>query len=342
MLKLHTTFLFVLIFSSNPLLAQVNFESDVSNRGTVAAAFLEIGVNARAQAMGGAYSAMRGSSDMIYWNPAGLAYVDGISGSFTNTQWLAETTFNFASFAIPIPGIKTVFATSFTTLGVPEQQVRSFNGNLTGEFYDARDYALNISVATRLIPSFSVAVSTKYISQRIWSEKATGLGFDFGVSYETPINGLLMGASITNFGGDMSMDGRNLNDIIDPDPNNEGVTNIPVKLETDEFPLPQMFRFGLAYEYNIDDFSTTTSIDLNHPRGSTESMNIGFETGFKDLIFLRAGYQNLFEDDHINGLTFGVGIQSMISSSKRFAFDYAMSDWGLLGNAHRFSMNFSL
>ena len=322
--------------------AQLPFVKDVSNRGTVAAAFLEIGVNARAEAMGGAYTAIQGNSDMIYWNPAGLAFVDGISTSFSNTEWLAETSFNFATMAIPIPAIRGVIATSFTTLGVPEQSVRDFDGAETGERYDARDYAVNISLASRLTDKFSFGVTTKYINQRIWSEKAVGVGFDVGVSFQTPLDGLTLGSSISNFGAEMSMGGKNLVEVIDPDPENSGTENIPVKYITEGFPLPQIFRFGLAYQFDAGDFNSTSSLDLMHPTGSTESVNLGTELGFKNLIFARAGYQSLFERDHINGLTFGLGIQYKLNNKETFAFDYALSDWGILGKAQRISMSIKL
>lgn len=342
MKKLSLILLIIILGAHNRVQAQLSFVKDVTNKGTAAAAFLEIGVNARAEAMGGAYAAQQGYADMIYWNPAGLAFVDGIAGSFSNTEWLAETSFNFATMAIPIPAIKGVIASSFTTLGVPEQEVRSHTGELTGERYDARDYAVNISVASRLTDSFSFGVTTKYINQRIWSEKATGFGFDVGVSFKTPLEGLTMGSSISNFGSDMSMTGKNLTDVTDPDPENVGVDNIPVTYDTDAFPLPQIFRFGLAYEFEFDDFTSTTAVDLMHPTGSTENMNLGTEIGFKNIIFARAGYQSLFEKDHINGLTMGVGIQYMLNSKETFAFDYALSDWGLLGKAHRISMSIKL
>lgn len=335
----------VLLFSVllvETMQAQIPFVRNVSNKGTVSAVFLEIGVNARAEAMGGAYAGMRGNADMIYWNPAGVAYLPGISASFSNTQWLAETSFNFASFAVPIPKFNGVLAASFTTLGVPEQNVRSFNGELTGEKYDARDYAVNLALAVRLSEQFSFGVTTKYINQRIWSERATGVGFDFGVSYQTPVEGLSMGSSVSNFGADMSMGGRNLNEIIDPDLENEGVTNIPVTYETEAFPLPQIFRFGLVYDFDLGPFTSTNAVDLMHPTGSTESMNLGTELGFNDLIFARAGYQNLFERDQINGLTFGLGIQYKLNAQQTFAFDYAWSDWGMLGAAHRISMSINL
>lgn len=341
-LSIRHLLLIVFFLISLNVSAQVEFVKNVSNKGTVAASFLEIGVNARAEAMGGAYTAQRGNSDMIYWNPAGLAFVDGVSTSFSNMEWLANTSFNFASVAVPLTTINSVLAGSFTTLGVPEQAVRADNGDLTGEFYDARDFAVNLSLATRLTETFSFGISTKYISQRIWSEKAVGVGFDFGVNYETPIDGLRIGASISNFGDDVSIGGKNLKDIIDPDLQHQGVNNIPVQYVTEEYPLPQIFRFGIAYDWKSELMSLSSAIDLMHPTGSTESMNLGLEWGFKELVFARVGYQNLFEKDHINGLTLGAGIQYKLNHSESFTFDYALSEWGILGKVHRISVGISL
>jgi hypothetical protein len=213
----------------------------------------------------------------------------------------------------------------------------------TGEFYDARDFAVNVSISARLIPTFSFGLSGKIINQRIWSEQGSQFALDAGVYYETPLAGLSIGASISNFGSDIALAGKNLNDIIDPDPGNEGITNIPVVYKTDGAPLPQIFRFGLSYSIPLPLRSALiTSVDLMHPTGSTESVNMGVEYGFNDMLFLRAGYLNRFERDSINGLTLGGGLKYTLKDRSDFAFDYAYSDWGILQNVHRISVGVSL
>ena len=317
-----------------------DFVTNVSNKGTVAAAFLEIGVGARAEAMGGAYTAQSGSADMIYWNSAGLAFLDGFAASFTHTEWLAGTSFDFFSLAAPLPFFNSVIGASFTTLAVPEQPVRTIEApEGTGEFYDARDFAVNLSISARLIPTFSFGLSGKIINQRIWSEQGSQFALDAGVFYQTPLPGLSIGASVSNFGADIQLAGKNLNDIIDPDPANRGIENIPVEIKTDQAPLPQIFRFGLSYETSLPGRgSLVTSVDLMHPTGSTESMNMGIEYGFNNNFFLRAGYLNRFERDSINGLTLGGGLKFTMRDRSDFAFDYAYSDWGILEAVHRISV----
>ncbi len=325
---------------SLPEVSAQDFVTNVSNKGTVAAAFLEIGVGARAEAMGGAYTAQSGSAEMIYWNPAGLAFIDGVGASFTHTEWLAGTSFDFFSLAAPLPFFNAVVGASFTTLAIPEQEVRTVEApEGTGEFYDARDFAVNVSLSARVIPTFSFGLSGKVINQRISSEQGSQFALDAGVFYETPLPGLALGASISNFGGDISLTGKNLNDVIDPDQVNSGISNVPVEYKTDASPLPQIFRFGVSYTTLLPgNGSLVTSVDLMHPTGSTESMNMGVEYGFNDLIYFRAGYLNRFERDSINGLTLGGGLRYTLQDRSDFVFDYAYSDWGILQNVHRISV----
>lgn len=322
------------------------YETDVNNKGTVAAAFLEIGIGARAEAMGGAYTAQAGRAEMIYWNPAGLAYLDGFSTAFMHAEWLADTNFDFFTLSTPLPFFNAVLGASFTTLAVPEQPVRTpLEPEGTGEFYDARDYAVNVTFAAQLISSFSFGVTGKYISQRIWSETASQFALDVGVYYQTPLRGLAIGSSISNFGDDMRMSGKNLTNIIDPDRANRGVENIPVAYRTDPAPLPQIFRFGLAYETPLPARSSlSTTVDLVHPTGSTESVNVGLEYGFNELLFLRAGYLTREADlqGRLDGVTLGAGLQYVLQNRSRFVFDYAWTDWGLLNNVHRISFGIYL
>ena len=338
-----------------PAAAAQSFETNVSNKGTVAAAFLEIGVGARAEAMGGAYAAEAGRLEMVYWNPAGLAYLDGLGASFTHAEWLAETSFDFAAVAAPLPFFNSVVGFGFTTLGVPDQAVRTPEApDGTGELYNARDFAAALSFSARLIPAFSFGVTTKLVSQRIWTETARQVAFDVGVYYRTPLPGLAMGASILNFGPDLALSGKNLTGIVDPDPFNTGIENIPFEYRTDGHPMPQTFRFGLCYARPLPAArsSFTTTVNLLHPTGSTESMSLGFEYGFADVLFLRGGYQNLFERNwwrgadegvlgrrQVNGLTLGAGIQYRLRDRSRFVFDYAWADWTLLDKVHHLSFS---
>ena len=98
-----------------------NFKENVTNVGTSAAAFLEIGVGARALALGGAFTALANDASALYWNPAGLIQLNSISVSANHTDWLAETNFEYFGLVLPA-GNRLAFGLSLTVLDYVDKQ----------------------------------------------------------------------------------------------------------------------------------------------------------------------------------------------------------------------------
>ena len=61
--------LFIICFLVN----QSFYSQNVSKTGTTAASFLEIGVGAAANGMGGAFVGLANDASTLYWNVAGIA-----------------------------------------------------------------------------------------------------------------------------------------------------------------------------------------------------------------------------------------------------------------------------
>jgi len=316
------------------------FVRNVSGTGTTAAAFLQIGVDARAMAMGGAYASLAMDAAALYWNPAGIAWIPRIEATFTHSNWLANTNYDFIGLTIPIYTLNSTVGLSFYSLGYDDQPVRTIKQpNGTGEFYGARDIALGLTYAISLTDRFSFGLTTKYIQQRIWSETGAAFGMDIGIFYHTMLKGLRLGASMSNFGSEISLHGRNLKTIKDPDETVSNYDRVPVDYSTSSFPLPLLFRFGISYQAKFGNYNSfILTADVLHPNNRTESINLGLEYGLGEMFFLRAGYQNLFERDSINGLTAGAGVAYSIRGSMGFRLDYSWADWGFLQNAQRFSV----
>lgn len=328
-----------LLFSTG-LFAQ--FETEVSGIGTNAATFLEIGVGARAMAMGGSYAAVANDPTALYYNPAGIVWLDGMQVEVMHNEWLVGTKHDFVGVVVPIPFLTSSIGISFLNLDYGEQPVRTVERpEGTGENYSARDYAVALSYALALTDRFSFGMSGKYINQRIWSESGSAMALDLGIYYNTIIKGLKLGISMNNFGNEISLYGRNLDSTIDPDDKNENVDRVPVSYKTGSYALPLLFRVGICYEQNLGALgSALVTMDLNHPSNSTESINMGAEYGLGGTFFIRGGYANMFEKDHINGLTVGGGVDYQNPGSVGYRIDYAFTDWGVLENSHRFSVGF--
>ncbi len=167
------------------------------------------------------------------------------------------------------------------------------------------------------------------------------MAIDAGVLYELPFQAFL-GASISNFGSRGSYDGRDLRIRYDQNPDKYGDnSSLPAALETEDYPLPIFFRVGVGYPIAIGRVSDlVVMVDAFHPNDNEESISVGAEWSFQDLLFLRGGYQNLFLDDTEAGLALGAGLL-VNASGFRFRFDYAWNDYGLLGDAQRFTVGFS-
>ncbi len=323
------------------LQAQIDNTQTISKTGTTAAQFLKIGVDARATAMGGAFVAMSGDLSAMHWNPAGLGYMTGIETRFTHNQWLAEMDFNYLAFAFDVREFG-VLGVGITSLSVPDDIVRTVEQpEGTGALFSASDLAINLTYARQLTDRFSLGGSVRYIRQNLWHMTASAVAGDLGALFITPFKNVRLGASITNFGGDMRLNGRDIRFSNDPDLDNQGnVEFVNALYETDVFPLPLLFRVGIASEfYKNDKLRVSFGIDALHPNDNAESLNGGAELAFSETFFLRGGYATLFRNDTEEGLTLGGGIHYRLwGGSTLVKIDYAYADFGLLENVQRFSL----
>ncbi len=328
----------LLLLMSEWLLGQ--YSKNVTNVGTTAATFLEIGVGARAIGMGGAFVATANDVSAMYWNPAGIAQLNRMQAIFVHTDWLVDITYDYAGMVFPLGGLGVV-GMNLTTLNMGEMQVRTIDRpEGTGEYFDARDLAIGLAYAMNITNRFALGFNVKFISQTIWKEQARGFAIDIGTLYQTPWKGLRIGAALTNFGTDMKMTGNDLLVYHDIDPYQLGNNDrIFAELQTDAWPLPLNFQLGLAYDLLDDERQhLTVEMDAMHPIDNSESMNLGLEYSFLNRYFLRAGYRNLFLKDSEEGFTLGGGVEMPLMGNLKAGVHYAYADFGRLQNIHRFTL----
>ncbi|MBN1541268.1 PorV/PorQ family protein [candidate division KSB1 bacterium] len=315
-------------------------DRDVSKVGITAAPFLEIGVGARAIGMGGAFVGTADDASALFWNTAGIARLKRRELFFMHAEWLAEIDFDYAAAVVPL-GNAGVLGLSLTALNTGDMAVRTeAQPEGTGEIFSATDLCFGLSYALSLTDRFSIGLSGKYIHQKIWHETAAGFALDLGTLFVTGFHGLRIGAALSNFGTDMRMQGKDILVFHDIDPyilgNND---RVPAHLETETWPLPLIFQFGLAVEAWQNPLNRLTlAADAIHPYDNTESINLGLEYAFRELAFVRAGYRDLLLRDAEQGLTFGAGLATRVVGSFNLRIDYAYADFGRLQHVQRFSL----
>jgi len=338
MSKHSVTIIAMLIFTAGPVSAQ--FETKVTGVGTTAASFLEIGVSARALGMGGAYTSVIDGPAALSYNPANIVWLQGTQVEFMHNQWFINSSHDFVGVVIPLSIYRSTIGFNYVGLNYDDQPVRTVSRpEGTGEMYSAGDYSLALTLAKALTDRFSFGLSLKYIEERIWNSRGNAGAVDMGIFYQSRLDGLQIGMSISNFGTELQLIGRDLDTTVDPDEDNENVDRIPSTFKTDAYPLPILFRAGISHKKKLGSIgSLLTTADVLHPTNTTESINLGFEFGFKDMFFVRSGYNNLFEENAENGLTLGVGIDMLLQKRWGMRFDYAYADWGILGYTSRISL----
>jgi len=181
--------------------------------GDYAAAFLEIGVGARALGMGGAFCSVVDDGTAFYWNPAGLAFIkkpqlSGMYGPQFGSVKNPLGNYHFLGYVHPLPR-NAVLAVNWIRLSVDEIPIYSElqgdtywdrlhdislrpSGEPEGFIADKED-AVYFSFALmnrwdvdlgwsyhRVVVEVPFGVNLKWIRQSLGDGEASGLGLDVG------------------------------------------------------------------------------------------------------------------------------------------------------------------
>lgn len=311
-----------------------------SKISTTAAQFLGVSVGARALGMGGTSVASAFDVSSIYYNPGAFSQVHRSQVLVSTTDWLVGSKFRWLGTMIDVDGTNAV-GLSVTQLAYGEEMVTTEESpEGTGERWSAQDLAVALSYSRNLTDRFSIGGTAKYISQSIWNESASTFAFDIGLLFVTGFHDMRLGMSIANFGGDMKMDGRDLRKVIDIDASNAGSNKLNLaNLVTDPWPIPLIFRVGVAMDFVKNENTTVTfECDALRPSDNVEVVNVGAEVTFMNMISLRGGYKSLFQIDSEEGLTFGAGVKYDQLGSMGLEVNYAYQQFGKFGNLNTFSL----
>jgi len=326
---------------SAALTAQAQFIRNVSKVGTTAASFLSIEVGSRALGMGGGFVGMADDASALYWNVGGIARLPRSEVLLSHTRWLADINFDYAGVVLKL-GPDQALGFSLTNMTMGEMEVRTvFYPEGTGERFTASSFALAGSYGWNITDRFSIGFTAKYVHESIWHMRASGFALDVGTLFTTPFRGMRLGMSISNFGTKMRLEGKDTQVTHDIDPVKTGNNDkIIAHLHTDKWPMPLIFRVGVAMELLQDEWNrVSVGVDAIHPNDNTEYLNVGMEYEFRGYFFARAGYKSLFLRDGEEGLTAGLGLRYPVTATVVLKADVAYCDFGRLDNVQKVSLS---
>jgi len=292
-------------FTSFSLLCFINCAS-AAGAGSATADFLNIGVGAKAAALGGAMTAGAEGTDAMYWNPAGLSELKLAEAAFSHTIWTLGTSHMSAGYAIPLKGQAAigVLLNYFSSGDIPKVD----NTGLSTGNFSASDLSAAFCFSKKIIDSMAVGFNLKLISSSIDDTSGSAFAADLGLKYILS-RSIILGAGVFNLG-------TNLKHIL-----------------VDEA-LPMNIKAGILMK--LADVSL--SADLILPSAGSFGLSTGAEyllpLGEDISIAARAGYSTAVS---AGGLASGIGF--VIGGIN---LDYAFLMFGDLGNNHRFSIKIKL
>jgi hypothetical protein len=266
------------------------------------AEFLLLPVGARATALGQAATTEGGTTEAIFWNPAGLA--DIVRGEFAVHHYDAFFgTGDALAIAAHNARLGTLAVAGYlVNYGDLDLTSRDGSGLPIGRI-SPRNVALSVSYATDLGAGVDVGLTYKLVQFRVDCSGdctdvpgavATTHAADLGFRFAFATIPLVVGVSVRNVG-----------------------FKLQVENSAQADPLPTRFAVGIAYAVvrpapsrALDRLDVRVLADVQGAVGRSQQAAVtlfGVESGVGDLIRIRGGYS--FLDSDARGPSLGVGVK---------------------------------
>ncbi len=245
--------------------------------GNTGMSFLKLGVGAESIAMGEAYSSLSDDATSVIYNPARLSFGEKKNLTLMHNSSIQDLSNDFVAAKFTFG--KLAVAIGLLRSSVNDIEIRSTPGQSEGTF-NSENLSVGLSFAYKISPTLAVGFTGKALYEKIYIDDASGIGFDIGGSYEK--DNLSFSAVIANLGG--------MN-----------------HLRSTSTELPTLIRLGSGYKFAKNDFNFRLGLEgFKVLDGGSFHIHSGGEVGYKDFIFVRAGYLSGYEN---RSFTTGLGFK---------------------------------
>ncbi len=304
--------------------------------------FMALGVGGRALGMGGAFVAVANDVTSGYYNPAGLANLNYPQIALMHSEQFGNLV-NYDYGAVAIPYDKDMsFGLSVMRLGVdgiPDTRNALYDANGDGIIdikddrldysriteFSNQDWAFYLTFAKRQTNNFYWGVNAKIIKRDLAEYSATGIGFDVAAFY-MPFENLFLGANLQDATTTLIAWSTGRNELVSPTLKVGGAYKFVEILSGYIMPVLDLdIRFEnrrFASNFNIGPVSF--------------DMHAGFEYNFKNVVSVRAGYND------VKQFTIGAGVKlPKLNIDYSFA-RFSSSEIDRLPDTHRISLMLTL
>lgn len=329
------------VFALASLLFSFQLEGQNIRVGQVGFRFLDNPVSAEAIGRGGLGIVMLNNSNAVYWNPAGLGWMQGkFDLNMNYTKGIVDIdhhslvcAYRYRSFAFAVD----YFAVDYGSLNGTRRANTPEGFIETGEFTPQAN-VIGISLSQKVSNRFSFGTRVKSAYQNLGIAYIAPSGtdvddenfddliktktynlrvgiFDVGAIYDFQSHGIRFGVTINNVSRE-------------------------VKYANNSFPLPFSVNFAMAFnplsfvpmEFNAE--ALTVGMEVSRQRDFDERIRFGAEYNYKNLITMRAGYMGNYDQ---RGITCGFGLQQKYFNTL-LNVNYAYQDYGIFNAVHVLSL----
>lgn len=340
------------------------FAGNPDRAGGAGATQLNINPFARGTGLGNSNTALVKGVESFYLNIGGLAYAQGTEVAFSRMTFLAGAGVYINNLGLAQPlgedgagGVLGLGMTSWDFGSIPITTVDQPDGTLPS--YSPQIMNFNASYAKKFSNSITGGFLIRLVSEGVSDVRATGVGFDFGVQYQTSFSpkkkkikkeDFHLGISARNIGPDLTYTGPGLSFRA---LNSSTGADRRALFDADKFNLPALVNIGLAYDMRLDKGEETyfhrLSATGNFQYNAFQSNILGFgaEYAFKEMFMVRAAYNiqnnNSLSHDANNpsnlspdyGLWAGATLQIPVSKGgTAFALDYSYAPTRIFNGFH--------
>jgi hypothetical protein len=307
--------------------------------------FMNIGVDAAALGMSNAVTSSTNDVNSGYWNPAGLLHLEDHQVALMHANYFANIAqYDYIAYAKPIDK-QSAWGASLIRFGVDNimntTELIDSQGNIDYNrisLFSTADYGFTFSYARKLnFSALQYGVNAKVIRRVIGKFASSwGFGFDAGLQFEkNDWQFGLMLRDITTTYNVWNIDEAAYKKIADAIPGQNQELPESTEITAPKAQLGLSKKFIIRYDYSI---LAAANINMRFAKTndliSTDFMSIdpalGFEFGYTDLVFLRAGAGNFQNVEQLDGSE-KVGFQPNIGLGfkyKGIQVDYALTNLG--------------
>jgi hypothetical protein len=340
MKRLNLYYLFIFSFLSLSFSQEESSPDVVTKVATCAANWLKLETGTRAIGMGGAYTAAGNGISGVPYNPASIAFIENQQVFLSQTQYVADITYNVLGYGRNMSGTDFVGLHIFALDSGPMDLTTEDDPDGTGQQFSVTGICIRGTYARRITDRLRIGFTGKFIREDIYTAYMQTFAFDIGSNFNTGIYGFVLGMSVTNLGPEAKYGGEGL----EVELTEEWTQNGNLSKITESFPLPMTFRLGLMNEIigpNSEfvknrNHRLLVAMDGINSRDFTLYGTVGVEYSWKDIAYVRFG-NRLGHDTAKWSVGGGFNIDT---GSLSVGLDYAYVNYSILNFTHQFGLNF--